>query len=207
MPRNGMLPLIDELRTLCAVGTADAQIGTITLWSSDALQAVLDTTQVYARFMPLDPLPVVNNGTFQSFDYLIPDHLAPSGWIEQIAADSGWAVRDSAGSLIGTAQYSVNFPARRITFTADQAGADRYLDLRAYDLNRAAATIWSRKASLVVNRVSWATSDLRISAEQEHAHCLRMADYYARRAGASASTLVRTDENPAPQYTEKVTAP
>jgi len=196
MPRSGMLPLIDQMRMLCAVGTADTQIGTITLWSSDTLEDVLDTTQVYARFVPLEALPIANGGTVQTFDYRIPDALAQSGWIEGIASDSGWAVRDSAGSLIGTALYSLNAEAQRITFTADQQGADRYLDARVYDLNRAASIIWARKAGLVANRVAWSSGEQRISAEQEHAHCLLMAQHYARLAGAQNSTLLRTDENP-----------
>lgn len=185
--RPGMEFLVAELRAMCSAGVSDATVGGLTYWSDDQLQAELDKTQVYARSVELIPLP---DGAGAYYDYLIP----LIGGIERDGAGSGWVVRDTAGVALGSALYTVNYDARRITFNTETGGAAYFLDARFYDLNRAAATIWRRKAAFAADRVAWAADNHHVQAEQEHAHCLGMAEHYARLAGPALSALVRVDE-------------
>ena len=193
MPRSGLSTLIATLRQLTNAGTAEATLGSITYFTDDHLQAELDRTQRTWRRIPLHSVPVLVNGAYEYYDYRIPSELGAS--IESAAADSGWAVKDGTGTTQGTASYTVNYDARNVTFTADQHGAAYYLDCRTYDLNRAAAAVWRSKAGFCASNVDWQSDNHRLSAAQEHEHCLRMVAHFESLAGAQHGRFVRTDES------------
>lgn len=192
MPRTGMTALIVHLRALCNAGTADHTLGTVTYYSDDHLQAALDRTAQTWRRVPLITLPVLVNGASQTYEYAIPAEIG--AFFELPATDSGWALKDGVGATIGTALYSVNADARRLSFSADQLGAGYYLDARTYEPYRAASAIWREKAGFVAARVDWESDNHRIQAAQEHAHCLRMAAHFDALAGAQTGRFVRDDE-------------
>lgn len=192
MPRTGMTALIAHLRHLTNAGTADHTLGTATFYNDDHLQAALDRTAQTWRRVPLTALPTLVNGASQTYDYSIPAEIGTS--FEAPAADSGWALKDGLGTTIGTALYSLNAEAHRLSFSADQLGAAYYLDARSYDPHRAAAAIWREKAAFAATRVDWESDNHRIQAAQEHAHCLRMAEHFDALAGARAGRFARADE-------------
>ena len=107
---------------------------------------------------------------------------------------SGWCVRDSAGGSVSAANYSVNYQAKKVTFSADTQGSALYLDARSYNVNAAAADIWRQKASIAAVNVDWKSDNHQVSASQEAANCLRMADYYDQQAGSRYGRFVRADE-------------
>ena len=195
--RASMAGLIRELREMTAAGTADYTVAGQSYFSDDHLQTDLDNTQVLGRLVPLEPIFTPAAGAFQWFDYHIPDGIGP--WIEDYTSGTalaGWAVRDGSGNPLGTALYTANLDAQKITFSADQQGQIRYLDCTAYDLNAAAAQVWRRKAALEQKSVDWQSDNHKIAANQRFEHCLKMAEHYERQgAGISQSLLVRTDES------------
>lgn len=193
MARVGMTDLIQQLRAATNAGVDDATIAGETYWSDDHLQAELDRYQTYWRGAALTALPIVTSGTVQYFDYLLPDMVGK--YVEQNATGSGWAVKDSAGSAIGTALYSVNYDTRRVTFASTTGGSALYLDACSYALNRAAANVWRRKASMVANQVTWQSDNHRIEAGAEYQNCMAMAQFYESQGGVQVGWLTREDEN------------
>ena len=133
--RAGMSNLIKALRAATAVGTSDYTINSVSYWTDDQLQEMLDRYQEQHVHINLTPKPMYT-GDWEYYDYLIPQGRN----FEESGTDSGWAVRNSAGGTV--TGYTVNYPARKITFTADQAGKAYYLDCRTYNLQLAAADVW-----------------------------------------------------------------
>jgi hypothetical protein len=186
--RTGMAKLISELRLMTSTTTND--------FSDDQLQDYLDRTREEWRYLRLLPILTRAAGTTQWFDYAIPDFVA--GRFEEYAGDgsSGWVVRDGSGNTVTAPPtgYTVNYQARLITFAVDQKGVPYYVDLRAYNLNAAAATIWREKAATVASRVDTQSDNHGISASQEHDHCMRMADHYDTLCGPQVAEMIRMDE-------------
>ncbi len=202
MARAGMSALILGLRALTNAGTADYSVNSTTYWSDDQLQAELDKTQRYYRFVPLLEQPLIVNGVYQWFDYLIPPEVGQ--YVEENQTGSGWVVRDMAGGTVNPAAYSVNVNSRRITFTANTGGSAYALDVCAYDVYTAAAMIWRQKASFEATNPDWSSDNHNVRSAQKYEHCLAMAKYYETLAApnptrvAQATTFVRTDENDSP---------
>lgn len=189
--REGMSALVSKLRGLCAVGPSDYQIGSQTYWSDDQLEAVLDSTARPYKGIRLLALPAFADGAWRTLDYVIP--MEAGADFEAPGAGSGFALRDSGGAEVPPAAYSLNLPARRITFNADQGGAAFTLDARAYNVHVAAAAVWEQKAAHAAGEVSWGADNHRVDAGQEYEHCLTMARHYRRLAGVYVVEMVRVD--------------
>lgn len=190
--RAGMATLISDLRQKSNAGTADYTLAGVAYWTDTQLQTELDKQQQQWFHERLDSQPVLIDGTYTYYDYCVPDYML--GGLEENAAASGWCVRDSAGGSVNASSYSVNYQARRVTFSANQQGSVYYLDARTYNVNAAAAAVWRMKASAVASNVDWQSDNHRVSSSQEAANCLRMADYYDQQAGARVGRFVRSDE-------------
>lgn len=189
--RTGMAALIQELRMMTNAGTADKTIGAETYWSDQHLQDWLDMERKTFVFVALEVQPVFINNGWQYFEYAYD--IPCGGWVEYGAADSGFAVKDYAGSVIASG-WSVNLNAQRITFSMDQANAVRYLDCRSYDLNAVAAQIWEHKASWAANNVDWSSDNHNVRASQEYQACMERARQYRNRVGMTSSVFWRADE-------------
>ncbi|MCS6872688.1 MAG: hypothetical protein RML95_14870 [Anaerolineae bacterium] len=188
--RLGMLPLIAQLRALCAVGEADLIVGATTYWSDELLQAELDATRRTLYGAPLLALPQFIDGAYRYYEYAFPTALGV--WVEQAAPESGFAVRSAAGVAL-TSGFTVNYRARRVVFAQDQAGASYTLDARFYDLYSAAASIWEQKAAFAAARLDWAGTH-GLKASQEYEHCAAQAERFRQLSGVRTATFQRTDE-------------
>lgn len=179
--RAGMLALITRLRGLTNAGTAD--------WSDVALQDALDARRVNLNRAALTPAPEYVGGTTVWHDY-----YAPLGNLEEAASGSQyWRVENSSGVAVGTAEYTVDYAAGYIRFTADQGGTAYYLRGRSYQMSLAAADVWRQKAAMHAERVDVQTDNHRISRSQAIAHCLKMAAEYEAKAGVQSVQVVRGD--------------
>jgi hypothetical protein len=196
-----MVALIQELRDMSNSGTTDYSVNTINYFSDDQLQTYLDRTRLLTRMMPMQPVPVRVGATTQWLDYQIPDDLG--NWFEQyVDPTSGWAVKDGNGNtkVLG-ADYTVNYDAALVTFTADTLGQAYLIDCRSYDLFAAAAAVWRKKASFEARAVDFRSDNHDIKASQRREYCLKMADYYEQKSGVSGEggigtgTFMRTDED------------
>src|SRR5688572_96268 len=138
MARSGMSNLIQRVRGLSDAGTADYTAGTVSYFSNDQIQDLLDGNAQFLIDTPLTWLPQNIGGTVS---YLV----AQSPYRDFEEAESGtarWAIRTGAGSLVGTASYSTDYRAGRVTFTSSQGGSAYYLTAFTYDVYQAAADLW-----------------------------------------------------------------
>lgn len=189
--RAGMAELIVTLRGYCEAGTDDHEINGVTYWTDQHLQDELDRTQGYIRNYDLNALEMIVAGVYQVFDYRIPEQAGE--WFEQAGDGSGFVVRDGSGTEIDSAEYAVNYAARLITFSADQGSAVRTLDAKIYDMNKAAAEVWRKKAGFAAEAVDWSSDNHSVKGSQEYEHCLAMEKFHTNKAGVSVGTFIRTD--------------
>lgn len=193
MARAGMSNLISQLRAMCSAGSADTTLAGVTYWTDDQLQTELDATQVYRTGVALVPVEIFESGTWRWYDYLIPDTVGAA--IEEAGTGSPFKIKDSTGATVSASGYSVNYRARRITFTADQQNQPRYLDVAYYNLNLAAASVWNQKAAFVAANFDFETDNQNLKSSQEYRQCKDMAKYYRGKAGVKVGRFVRSDEN------------
>lgn len=192
MARAGMANLITELRRLTNAGSADAVVAGGTYWSDNQLQGELDRTRQTHYFAEMLPVAQYTGGSYTYLDYAFPREISRP--VEEAGSASRFAVLNSSGSAIGTGDYTVNYDARMVTFTANQEGYMRYLDADAFDVNKAAAAVWRVKASFAANRVGWSSDNHSVQAQQEYEHCLKMAERFESEGGLTVGEFFRTDE-------------
>lgn len=199
--RSGMTELIRLIRQLAQAEDGEYEVAGETYWQDEHLQDVLDVfrTDVYEE--SIYPVPQFISGAtvYQNYYWANPN-------VER--ADSGtaiWQLRNMNGEAIGTANYSVDYPARRIRFGTPTDGSWCALNYSVYDINRAAAEVWRRKAANVANRFDIKTDNHDLKRNQLRQNYLDMAKYYEGLAqqgsgngGSSAGRMkemVRSDLN------------
>lgn len=190
--RTGMSDILAEVRTLAECGTAEYTLGTVTYWTDDQLQAICDRHRYEFAFEPLTcPVPVYGTAGYQYFD-----HYVGAKWIEGTMGTTVAAVfylQNSTGSflsngtaIVGTIDYTLG----RVTFTSDQGGTVSYATGRAYDINAAAAEVWTKKAAhYAPSSFDFSTDNMRVNRSQVYEHCRQQADYYRGLSGNGVSTL------------------
>jgi len=193
-PRAGVVNLLRTLRGITDAGSGDYVLAGETYWSDRQLQDQLDAQRKDWRRVALIAQPELgSDGAYDYFDYKIPLEIGVN--FEEAGTGSIWAVKTTAGAVISTSDYAVNYPAGVIRFTADQAGASFYLDCRTFNLNAAARAIWEMKAAHAAAGVQWRTDNHQVNAEQEYEHCMQQAERFRKLgAGIRMITMRRTDE-------------
>jgi hypothetical protein len=177
--RTGMSNLITEMRSNCNVGTADYTAGGVSYWTDEQLQEVLDKYSMrIQRELLASEREWQTGGSAIYVNYQFKETYpeeAPSG-------TSIWLVQDGDGSAIGTATYSVNYKQRRITFNANTEGEARYLSYYSFDLYRAAAEVWEKKAAHVAERFDVETDNHNLKRSQLHAMYMARAKDMLKKA-------------------------
>jgi hypothetical protein len=179
-----------------AAGANDFTIGEVTYWSDDRLQDKLDQ---HSRRVVRENLQM--EGVWQGGgSALYYDYYWSLRDVEELSSGTAaWSVQNATGSVIATSAYEVNYPARKITFDADQAGEARYLSYTAYDVHYAAADVWDEKASYVAAAydVKSDNHDLKRSqlrqAYEAQAAALRKKSYFAGKIRTGAARMYRGD--------------
>lgn len=194
--RDGMASLIIELRTRCDAGTADYQVAGSDFWTDDQLQSVLDRNRRDVKRETLMLAPELSGGSAIYHDYQWCRE-----WVEEAASGTAiWRVEDSQGSLIGTASYTPEYGARSLRFASNTGGTAYFLTYRSYDLDRAAAEVWERKAGHVASRFDIKTDNHDLKRSQLVEQYRAMAVEFRRRAPAKIATRVRDDMPVEPRH-------
>ena len=185
--RTGMSDLLTELRGMTEAGVTDYTIASITYWSNNQLQDVLDANRTDVIFEQLKMYPVRISGGSISYQ----DYRSDYGFLE--ATTGGSAIlylQDSTGASIGTANYTTDERRGQFQFSSDQAGSVYYMTGRSYDLNSAAADIWRKKAAhYAPTSFDFSTDNHRIDRSQVYKHCVEMADFFENQGGDSISSV------------------
>ncbi len=193
--RVGMSTLISEIRKVCNVGTADYTVGGVSYWTDEQIEEVLDKySQRILRESLLAEGEWQTGGTVVYVNYRFKETFPE----EAGSGSAVWLVQNGEGSAIGTANYSVNYQQRRISFTADQDGETRFLTYYSFDLFRAAAEIWEAKAAHVSDRFDVETDNHNLKRSQLHAMYMARARDMLKKAkvgavGCGKGRQVRSD--------------
>jgi hypothetical protein len=185
MARTGMAQLLITLRGMTEAGSADYTLGTQTYWSDDHLQSVADRHRVDLRNHYAQPQNRPVSGGYAVYEYLIGYGDLESG--------TALAVEDGIGNAYGTALYTVDAARGVITFAADNQGKSVAVTGPSFDLNSAAAEVWTMKAAHVAQAYDFSTDNHRMSRSQMRTACLEMARFYKSQAPNVSVSMERSD--------------
>lgn len=188
--RAGMTNLIQRLREDASAATGEFVLAGGTYWSDDHLQRELDRhrREIYQEAMS----PVVtydNDGNPQYFDY----YWRRGNVEEATSGSAAWELENVNGSAIGTADYNIDYNTQHIQFLTSTDASLLYLTYRSYDMNRAAADVWEKKAANVANRFDVKTDNHDLTRSQLFKQYMQMAAKFRRRAGSGFKQQLRGD--------------
>lgn len=175
---------------MCEAGTADYTLAGVAHWSDDQLQQTLDDNREEITHFALSNRVEYGSGGSATYkDYFYPFKDLE----ESTSGTAAFDVEDSTGASAGTADFAINYDASHIRFNSDTEGATYYLTGRSYNIKRAAAQVWERKAAHYVNAYDFAADGARFDRSQMHAHALKMSEHYRGSSGIKISTLIREE--------------
>lgn len=188
--RTTMADLITNLRGLTSAGSAEYTVAGNSYWTDDQLQTVLDRHVITVRDEVLKPYDKIEaGGSVSYFDY-----QSSYRFLETTSGGtSRFVVKDATHTAVGTAAYTVDYPRGLITFGTTTTGQTRYLDAFSYDLNAAAADIWSQKAAHYVTSYDVQTDNHGLKRSQIIQGCLTMSREYASGARVFSVSIDRGD--------------
>lgn len=191
--RAGLGDLITELRSLGNVGSNDFLVDGFPQFTDGKLQNILDLYRQDHYRAPMEPIQTYSGGSVIYLDY-----YTGAQYLEQTTGGTSiFIVEHAAGTAVGTANYSVDYLRGKVTFGADTGGSTLYWYGRSYDLNRAAAEVWRRKAAYYGAQFDFSTDNHTIKKSTIARQCREMADYYeARSLSAQVVTIYRSDVVP-----------
>jgi hypothetical protein len=189
--RDGMTNLVQRLREAASADEAEFVLGGGTYWTSEQLQTKLDQQRVDIYAEPIAPTPTYVNAVVQYLDY----YWRYSNVEEAESGSAAWHLQDSNGSAIGTGSYSIDYDARKISFSTTTNGSVLMLTYRTFKVNMAAAEVWEIKAANVSNRFDISTDNHSLKRSQLEAAYSKRAKEFRQKAGGQVKQMVRVDLN------------
>lgn len=181
MARTGMADIIKDLRLMTETGSDDYIVDTISYWTPDQLQRILDNHRNDLKWYEMT---AIEEGDGSYLDYSI-------GYGNLEATTGGTAifiVQDIHGATV-TSPYTVDYVRGVVTFASDTGGTDYFVTGRSYDMNAAAAEVWERKLAHYARAVNFSTDGHSISRQQLYDHAKEMVDRFAQKGGGGFKTI------------------
>lgn len=169
--RTTMANLITTLRGMTNAGTADYTSGGATWWTDDQIEDVLDQNRREYKKIGMTAKPTYGVGGSVTYT-------------EYSTGLKNWedtpTIQDSAGSAItaGTTTYGFDTNTGVATFVADTGGSAYYITGKTYNLYRAAAQVWERKAAYYATAYDFSSDNHSLKRSQIADGCLRMAKHW-----------------------------
>lgn len=197
--RTGMGDLLDRLRGLTNVDIDQYTVATLSYWNDQQLQ---DTLDGHTEFLVDHPLTWRPQNISSTTTYLIAE-AAYRNWEKATSGTTRWIVRNSTGTEVGTANYSVDYRVGRLTFAADQGGTAYYLTGYSYDVYGAAVEILEHKLAYVDLWYDFSADNQSFSRSQVIKNLEAQIQRYETKSGENAfgdsdlrrAVFVRTDLN------------
>lgn len=183
--RSTMVDLITELREMTNTGATDYTITGISYWNDEQLQSKLDAQRIAVRFVSMEYQADYANGAYTYKEYMLPER-----WME---GGTALTVQDVGGVTIASTDYTFNRDRNTITFTADTGGASRFVSGNAYNLNMAAAAVWTMKAAHVANKYDVSTDNHSLKRSQLVQQYKQMAQEYYDKGTSGSVYMERSD--------------
>lgn len=189
MARAGMANLIRQLRVNGAAGSNDELVNGVQYWTDDQLQEILDAHSQDINDVPLVTYSEMVAGVTVWKKYYIPASIPIN--LEGASSVGEFTVVDTLGNTV--TGYTLDLPRRRLDFTASQEGRTYYLRARSFDINKASAELWTKKASLYAELIDWKAGTYNLKEDQVYQHALERAAYWAGKSGFGRVKLNRDD--------------
>ncbi len=190
--RTSMADLLLTLRGLTSAGSAEYTVNGSACWTDQQLQDVLDRHVYPIRHEEL--IPFETYGAGGSVTYV--DYQSPHRFVETVLGGTPttrFVVQDETGAAVGTAGFTVDYPRGLVTFGTATGGLTRYVTGYSYDMNAAAADVWTQKAAHYVTAYDVATDNHNLRRSQIIQSCLTMAKEYASGAMINSVSIERGD--------------
>ena len=181
--RTGLADIITVLRGLTQAGTADFAIGTTSYFNDDQLQIVLDRHRMDIDRELLQPVPgVLGGGTLEYKNYYSQFKNLESG-------TAIFNLENANGTDYGTALWTADYLNGRVAFGSDTAGSSVFLIGRAYDLNAAAADVWTQKSGAAATMYDFSTDNHSLKRSQYYDHCIKQAAYFSGMSWSNGQSI------------------
>jgi len=187
--RASMADLLLALRGLTNAGAAEYTVNSVSYWTDEQLEDVLDRHVYSVRHELLTAHPTEGVGTSAYFDYQSSRRFFESTG----GGTARFIVQDDTGATVGTAAWTADYPRGLVTFGTSTTGLSRYLTGASYDMNAAASDVWSQKASHYVTAYDFSTDNHSLKRSQIIQNCLLMSKEYASGAQAYSVSVDRSD--------------
>lgn len=183
---------ISQLRQMCQAGTADYTVAGTTFWTDDQIQGILDAYRSDFKETLTIKASYAGAGTTEYRNYYF--YTSEGYAVEEATSGSdAWRVETTNGAEIGTANYTANYSAGHLLFSADQGGSVYVLRGRRYDVFRAAAQLCKRKAASYAADFDIQSDNHDLKRSQRVKHFTDLAKQYESLAPATMARLIRTD--------------
>mgnify|MGYP001555486624 CR=1 FL=1 len=185
--RTTMDDLIGKLRAAANAGTADYTLAGVDYWSDDQLQIELDQIREPVNYQEMDAIETYGVGgtvTYTEYRTYLQD------W------EKSPTIQDEGGTALGTAVVTFDANTGVATFASDTEGKTRRITGYTYNVNKAAANVWRKKAAHLSAAFDFSTDNHSIKKSQIYEHCMQMADMFDGFAGydSGSAQLVRGDD-------------
>lgn len=171
MSRTTLNEIINEVRSLTMLGTADFSVGTMNYWDANQMQAVLDRYRIDFEREQLLKIQFHAAGSVEYYEYR-SEHTM----LEQTSGGTAIFIIEAAdGTDQGTATWSADYKKGIITFANDTGGSTFYLTGRRYDIYGAAAAICKQTAAYYAKSFDVSTDGHRLQRSQLIKQFLDMA--------------------------------
>lgn len=175
MSRAGMATLISRVRTLTYAGTAEYTRGTVSYWSDDHIEEVLDRHRIdLVRHKLAREVTYTGGGSV-----VYTRQRSAYGHLE---SGTALVIEDSIGDDRGTATYSADYQLGIFEFTTDQAGTALYLTARSYDPFGAAGELLEEWAAAEARSFDFSTDGQSFARSQKVAGLREQARLMRKRA-------------------------
>jgi len=186
-----MTTLIDTVRGMTDIGTADYTVGTIAYYSDDEVQRVMDRHRTEVIRSLITPVE-----TYSSGSVVFEQYYSEYGNLEETTGGTSiFYLEDAAGSVVGSTAWTMDYAAGKATFGSDTGGSTMYMYGYSYDLPGAAADIWNMKAANAAKMFDFSTDNMSVKRGQFQEMCFKMAGYYAGQAAPHVIQVYREDTN------------
>lgn len=169
--RTGLQYLIDKIDSYIPTEASS-------FISDDEKQLILDRN----RFRIIQHL-LNKEATFSNNDYVYLYYQSDFGNLEKIDSGSAYfRIYDIGGTIVGTANYSVDYATGYITFTTDQNEAEYYIDGYSYDIYAAMSEVWEVILANTSSLYDVQIEGRKFSRSQWFKHCESMIEMYKKKS-------------------------
>lgn len=164
--RTGVQYLVNEVRRLTGAGTNEFTVGTVTYFSDDEIERLLDRRR--ARLARHEVSFEYELSTDNTGSAVYKNARIGYPWLEDVSTGSvDFIVTNGKGSVFSTADYTLSPEDGFLTFSTDQNGSARYVTGWVHNPHQAAMDVLvSWKAQLSMD-VDWETDNMKVKRSQK----------------------------------------